>query len=116
MKVVAAIDSFKGSLSSMEAGHAAKEGVLLARPEADMIVKPLADGGEGTTDALIEGMNGQKVEMTATGPLGKRVDCYYGYLPDSRTAIIEMPLPQASHLSQRRRRIPLPPPHTAWAR
>ncbi|MBM6949278.1 glycerate kinase [Mordavella massiliensis] len=90
MKVVAAIDSFKGSLSSMEAGHAAKEGVLLARPEADMIVKPLADGGEGTTDALIEGMNGQKVEMTATGPLGKPVDCYYGYLPDSRTAIIEM--------------------------
>ena len=90
MKVVAAIDSFKGSLSSMEAGNAAKEGILLAKPDAQIAVKPLADGGEGTTDALIEGMNGEKVEMTATGPLGKPVDCYYGYLPDSQTAIIEM--------------------------
>lgn len=90
MKVVAAIDSFKGSLSSMEAGNAAKEGVLWAKPDAKVIVKPLADGGEGTTDALIEGMNGQKIEMTATGPLGKPVSCYYGYLPESRTAIIEM--------------------------
>ena len=90
MKVVAAIDSFKGSLSSMEAGNAAKEGILLAKPDAQIAVKPLADGGEGTTDALIEGMNGEKVEMTATGPLGKPVACYYGYLPDSQPAIIEM--------------------------
>ena len=75
MKVVAAIDSFKGSLSSMEAGNAAREGILLAKPDAQIVVKPLADGGEGTTDALIEGMNGEKVEMTATGPLGRPVDC-----------------------------------------
>ena len=72
MKVIAAIDSFKGSLTSMEAGNAATEGVLLAKPDAVVVVKPLADGGEGTTDALIEGMNGEKIEMTATGPLGKR--------------------------------------------
>ena len=58
MKVVIAIDSLKGSLSSMEAGMAIKDGILAAKPDAEVIVKPLADGGEGTTDALIEGMNG----------------------------------------------------------
>ena len=48
MKVVVAIDSLKGSLTSMEAGIAVKEGILAARPDAEVIVKPLADGGEGT--------------------------------------------------------------------
>ena len=60
MKVVIAIDSLKGSLSSIEAGMAIREGVLRAKPDAEVIVKPLADGGEGTTDALIEGMNGHR--------------------------------------------------------
>ena len=80
MKVVVAIDSLKGSLSSMEAGLAVKEGVLLAHPDADVTVKPLADGGEGTTDALIEGMGGERIDITVTGPLGKPVQAYYGYL------------------------------------
>ena len=62
MKVVAAIDSFKGSLSSMEAGNAAKEGILLAKPDTEVVIKPLADGGEGTTDALIGGYEREKVE------------------------------------------------------
>ena len=64
MKVVIAIDSLKGSLSSIEAGMAIKEGVLRAKPDAEVIVKPLADGGEGTTDALIEGMNGEQIDLT----------------------------------------------------
>ena len=51
MKVVVAIDSLKGSLSSMEAGRAIREGVLKVIPEAEVLVKPLADGGEGTTEA-----------------------------------------------------------------
>ena len=68
MKVVIAIDSLKGSLSSMDAGHAIKEGILRAT-DADVIIKPLADGGEGTTDALIEGMGGEKVSLTVKGPL-----------------------------------------------
>ena len=90
MKVVVAIDSLKGSLSSMEAGTAIKEGVLKARPDAQVVVKPLADGGEGTTDALIEGMKGERVTLTVTGPMGEPVSCYYGYLPDSKTAVMEM--------------------------
>ena len=73
MKVVIAIDSFKGSMSSMEAGNAAKEGVLRAMPEAEVVVKPLADGGEGTTDALIEGMKGERVELSVKGPYGEPV-------------------------------------------
>ena len=53
MKVVVAVDSFKGSMTSMEAGMAVKAGILAAKKDAEVIVKPLADGGEGTTDALI---------------------------------------------------------------
>lgn len=90
MKVVIAIDSLKGSLSSIEAGLAAKEGILNAKPEAEIIVKPLADGGEGTVDALIEGLNGERIEITVTGPMGAPVSSYYGYLKESSTAIIEM--------------------------
>jgi len=90
MKVVIAIDSLKGSLSSMEAGYAIEEGIRRGKPGAQVVVKPLADGGEGTTDALVEGLGGERVDITVTGPLGKPVSTYYGYLPESKTAIIEM--------------------------
>lgn len=90
MKVIIAIDSLKGSLSSMEAGMAIKDGILAAKPDAEVIVKPLADGGEGTTDALIEGMNGERIDLTVTGPMHTPVDAYYGYLKDTNTAVMEM--------------------------
>ena len=90
MKGVIAIDSLKGSLSSMEAGMAIKDGILAAKPDAEVIVKPLADGGEGTTDALIEGMNGERIDLTVTGPMHTPVDAYYGYLKDTNTAVMEM--------------------------
>lgn len=90
MKVVVAIDSFKGSLSSIEAGQAVKAGVLAAHPDANVIIKPLADGGEGTTDAFIEGLGGQRIDLIVTGPMGFPVSCYYGYLEKDKTAIIEM--------------------------
>lgn len=90
MKVVIAVDSFKGSLSSIEAGCAVREGIFRVHPNAEVNVKPLADGGEGTTDALIEGMGGERISMTVTGPLGKPVNACYGYLKESNTAIIEM--------------------------
>ena len=90
MKVVIAIDSFKGSLSSIEAGMAAKDGVLKAKPDTEVIVKPLADGGEGTVDALIEGLDGEQIDITVTGPMGAAVSCYYGLLRKTNTAVIEM--------------------------
>lgn len=90
MKVVVAIDSLKGSLTSMEAGNAIKEGILKADKNAEVIVKPLADGGEGTTEALTEGMGGEMVSAEVMGPLGQTVKAEYGYLPEKRMAIMEM--------------------------
>ena len=90
MRVVVAIDSLKGSMSSLEAGEAIKSGVLRALPEADVVVRPLADGGEGTVEALALGMGGKLVTVNVTGPLGEKVDCVYGILEESKTAIMEM--------------------------
>lgn len=90
MKVVVAIDSLKGSLSSLDAGNAIKEGILHAIPDADICVRPLADGGEGTVEALALGMNGKLQQVTVTGPLGTPVTCTYGILEETRTAIMEM--------------------------
>ncbi|MBQ1362524.1 MAG: glycerate kinase, partial [Oscillospiraceae bacterium] len=67
MKVVVAIDSLKGSLTSLEAGEAIHEGVLRAIPEAEVVVRPLADGGEGTVEALTLGMGGRMETATVTG-------------------------------------------------
>ena len=90
MNVVVAIDSLKGSLSSLEAGEAIKCGVLKAMPDAKVIVRPLADGGEGTVEALALGMGGKIESVEVTGPLGEKVNCLYGILEESKTAIIEM--------------------------
>lgn len=91
MKIVIAIDSFKGSMSSMEAGNAAKAGILRAcGEEAVIAVKPLADGGEGTTEALVEGLGGEYVSVRVTGPLGEKTNARYGILGDGRTAVMEM--------------------------
>lgn len=90
MKVVIAIDSFKGSMSSMEAGRAAKAGIERARGADRIVVKPLADGGEGTTEALVEGLGGEYVTVWVTGPLGEKTEARYGILGDKRTAVLEM--------------------------
>lgn len=90
MKVVVAIDSLKGSLSSMEAGNAIKAGILKASPDAGVAVKPLADGGEGTTEAFVEGFGGIMVSRMVKGPFSRPVEASYGMLEQSGTAIIEM--------------------------
>ena len=90
MKAVIAIDSLKGSLTSMEAGHAISDGIRKAYPDAETIVRPLADGGEGTVDALVEGMMGSMQEITVNDPLGRPVSAKYGIIESSKTAIIEM--------------------------
>ncbi|MFR1832254.1 MAG: glycerate kinase [Lachnospiraceae bacterium] len=90
MKIVIAMDSFKGSLTSMEAGYAAARGICRADHEAKIAVRPLADGGEGTVSALIEGMGGTLQTITVTGPLGKPVECSYGIIAKTGTAVLEM--------------------------
>ena len=105
MKVVVAIDSLKGSLSSLEAGNAISEGIRKAYPEAQVEVRPLADGGEGTVEALALGMNGKLETVTVTGPLGKPVDAVYGVL--DTTAIIEMSAAAGITLVEEQERNPL---------
>lgn len=90
MKAVVAIDSLKGSLSSMEAGNAIAEGIYRADAEAKVEVRPLADGGEGTVDALVQGMNGSLRKVRVTGPLGDKVDAAYGIIEEAKMAAIEM--------------------------
>lgn len=90
MKVVVAMDSFKGSLSSLEAGEAIKTGVLKVMPETEVVVRPLADGGEGTVEALTQGLGGKLEIVEVTGPLGEKVNGVYGILEESKTAIVEM--------------------------
>ena len=77
MKVVIAIDSFKGSMSSIEAGEAAAAGIRKVYSEAKTKVYPLADGGEGTVRALAQGLGGSLENVTVTGPLGAPVVCEY---------------------------------------
>lgn len=88
MKVIIAIDSFKGSLSSMAAGKIASDSIKNIFPSAEIKVYPLADGGEGTVDALTDGLNGEIVNVEVTGPLGSKVPSRYGKI--NQTAIIEM--------------------------
>ncbi len=88
MKVVVAIDSFKGSMTSMQAGNACRDGILAATA-AEVIVKPLADGGEGTVQALVEGLGGTYEYVTVTGSMGNQVKARYGIL-ENKTAVMEM--------------------------
>ncbi len=90
MKAVIAIDSLKGSLSSIEAGKAIAEGIKKADAKADVVIRPLADGGEGTVEALVCGMNGTLQHVKVTGPLGESVVCEYGIIDETKTAVIEM--------------------------
>ena len=90
MKTVIAIDSFKGSLTSIEAGNAVKKGILNILPDTEVIVKPLADGGEGTTEALVEGLGGEMIRINVHGPLETPATASYGMIPGTNTAIMEM--------------------------
>lgn len=90
MKVTVAIDSFKGSLSSLEAGQAARDGVLKAYPDAKVQVFQVADGGEGTAQVLVEALGGEYVSLTVSDPLGRPVTAKYGYIASKKTAVIEM--------------------------
>jgi len=90
MKVTVAVDSFKGSLSSLKAGEAIKKGILISMPEVMVTVRPLADGGEGTVEALIFAMGGIIDNVKVMGPLGEKIEARYGIIKESKTAVIEM--------------------------
>jgi glycerate kinase len=90
VKVVIATDSFKGSMRSDEAGSIIADGIRESLGEAEIRVIPVADGGEGTTDAVVRATGGEIKEVAVTGTLGEPATAHYGLLPDGRTAVMEM--------------------------
>lgn len=106
MRVLVAPDKFKESLSSLEVARAVERGVKKANPHAEVILCPLADGGEGTVEALVTATNGKIVRKRVTGPLGRPVDAFFGLLgsvahPTSdirHPAVVEMSAASGLHL------------------
>lgn len=90
MKITIAIDSFKGSLSTLEAGNAVAEGIRRVTPSAEIAVSPLADGGEGTVAAILAATGGEWREVWVSDPLSRPIRAAYGIIPHRQTAIIEM--------------------------
>ncbi|MGE6630602.1 glycerate kinase [Bacillus sp. NPDC077027] len=107
MKIVIAPDSFKESLSALEAATAIEEGFRSIFPEAEYVKLPMADGGEGTVQSLVDATGGTIVYRSVTGPLGEPVPAFFGMLGDGRTAVIEMAAASGLHLVPREKRNPL---------
>ncbi len=109
-KILVAVDSFKGSMTSLEAGNAIKKGIKSILPDTEVRVRPVADGGEGTTDALIYGRDGVSRERCyVTGPLGDRITAEYTIYDaaDGRTAVMEMAAAAGLPLVPENRRDPM---------
>ena len=90
MKIVLAPDSFKESMTATEAVAAMSAGVQQVLPDAECIGVPMADGGEGTVDAVVDALHGQHIEAQVSGPLGATITARYGYIPLRQLAVIEM--------------------------
>ena len=90
MKITVAIDSFKGSLPSLASGEAVKRAAERVFDGSEVFIRPLADGGEGTVDAIISANHGERIAPLVTGPRGKPVKSEYGLIPKNNTAVIEM--------------------------
>jgi len=90
MKIVVAPDSFKGSLTASEVSDAIEQGVREIFPEAEIVKIPMADGGDGTVQCLVNATGGEILREKVTGPLGDEVWASYGILGDKKTAVIEM--------------------------
>src|SRR5579883_1588761 len=90
MRIIIAPQALKGSLSATEAGQAIARGASSVFPDAELDIIPIADGGEGTVQALVDASGGRIVPCTVTGPLSEPVTAFYGILGDGRTAVIEM--------------------------
>ena len=90
MKIVLAPDSYKGSLTAQEICRAMSAGVKRLFPKADIVSVPMADGGEGTVNSLIDATGGRIIYKTVTGPIGEKVDSFFGVMGDGKTAVIEM--------------------------
>ncbi|TQP03788.1 glycerate kinase [Vibrio cholerae] len=97
MKVVIAPDSFKESLTAKQVCDAIQAGLARVWHDAKFVAIPVADGGEGTVQSLVDATQGRLVEVKVMGPQGKRVEAFYGMLGDNQTAVIEMAAASGLH-------------------
>ncbi|MFE4046863.1 MULTISPECIES: glycerate kinase [unclassified Priestia] len=97
MKIVIAPDSFKESLTALNVCEAVEKGIRTHFPNAEISKVPMADGGEGTVQSLVDATGGQIIQAKVTGPLGKEVEAFYGILGDGKTAVIEMAAASGLH-------------------
>jgi glycerate 2-kinase len=107
MKVVIAPDSFKESLSALEVANAVEQGFLEVFPDAEYVKVPMADGGEGLVHSLVSAVEGQVIKHGVTGPLGEKVEGFFGLIHDGKTAVIEMAASSGLHLLSPEERNPL---------
>ncbi len=107
MKIIIAPDSFKESMTALEAATAIENGLKKVMPEATYVKMPMADGGEGTVQSLVDATGGTIIEKTVTGPLGQPVRAFFGILGDGKTAVIEMAAAAGLHLIEKSKRNPL---------
>jgi glycerate kinase len=107
VKFVLAPDSYKGSLTAIQACDAMEEGIRRVISDAEIVKVPMADGGEGTVQSLVDAMNGHMVEAKVSNPLGEPVWAKYGILQDQETAVIEMAEASGLYLIDSKRRNPL---------
>lgn len=107
MRVVVAPDSFKECLAAHQVSAAIAEGVRRVDPTAEVIEVPMADGGQGTVEAMVRATNGQRFTSTVTGPLGNQVTAMWGMLGNSTTAVIEMAAASGLELVPRDQRNPM---------
>src|ERR1700730_18202760 len=106
MRIVVAPNAFKGSLSAVEAGEAIGEGVRVAMRDAELVLVPIADGGDGTVGALVAATRGERHTLRVRGPLGDPVDAEYGLIDGGSTAVIEMAMAAGLALVPKERRDP----------
>jgi glycerate kinase len=107
MRIIVAPDSYKGSLSAVEVAEAMGRGIASVFPHAEVVSLPIADGGEGTVEALVAATRGAFVTRVVTGPLGEPVEARWGILGDGATAVIEMAAASGLPLVPPGRRNPL---------
>lgn len=107
MKIISAVDSFKGSVSSSEINNCVEKGIRKVYPNSEVIKVPIADGGEGTVESLIEALGGEIISLSVRNPLGEMIDSYYGILYDKKTAVIEMALASGLPLIPEEKRNPM---------
>jgi len=108
MKIVVAIDSFKGSLTAVQACEVVARAIRSLMPQAQVVTKPMADGGEGTASVLMAAAGGQWISQTVMGPLpDMEVDAGFVWLADDRTAVVEMATAAGLQLLQPEQRNPL---------